>query len=86
MKGEVCGGQCTGSDESHIWKVLHSDLPKKFNCGTCAEHFISDMEGYHDLVSIRIGKEPQKVKAFEKFYDSVQCAHNHCVKMGWCKS
>lgn len=85
IKNETCGFQCTGSDESHVWSHLHNKVPKMFNCGTCSSHYETIMYGLHDFVNIGLGKEPKKVKEFEKLHDEIQCAYNSCKEKGFCK-
>lgn len=67
------GFDCTGSDESHIWKMFHDEngdigpLMEKFDCGTCQIHAHKIFKGVHSLVSLGIGKplvKPEYKKAF----------------------
>jgi len=84
-KKSVIGFICTGSDESHIWKILHGDLINKFHCGTCAIHAEKLFNGMHSLVSLGIGKDlvkPEYKKAFEEFVAEVNLVYNTAKRDG----
>lgn len=84
-KKAVQGFSCTGSDESHIWKILHGELLNKFHCGTCANHAEKLFHGLHSLVSLGIGKplveEKYKI-AFENFVAEVNLVYQTAKKDG----
>ena len=77
-KKSVTGFECTGSDESHIWKQFHDkngnigDLLGQFNCGTCQKHAHKLFLGLHSLVSLGIGKTLDKPEWKNNFLDLVK--------------
>ena len=90
-KKEIKPFQCTGSDESHIWKMFHDKdghvgpLMDKFNCGTCQKHGHDLFLGLHSMVSLGIGKNLQKEswkKNFSKFRNEVNRVYDHAKKDG----
>lgn len=82
----VTGFMCTGSDESHIWKIIHSmDFLNKFHCGTCQIHGNQIFLGVHSLVSLGIGKKLVKQEYKDNFmalYHDVINVYNQAVKDG----
>ena len=84
-KKSIAGFVCTGSDESHIWKILHGELLDKFHCGTCANHAEILFNGLHSLVSLGIGKpleKPQYKQNFENFVTQINLVYNTAKKDG----
>lgn len=71
-KKSVTGFECTGSDESHIWKKLHGSLLNDFHCGTCQKHANRLFLGLHSLVSLGIGKNLEKENWKNNFLDLVK--------------
>jgi len=77
-KKSIQGFECTGSDESHIWKKFHDShgnigsLHDEFHCGTCQRHAHKLFLGLHSLVSLGIGKDLQKQSWRDNFLDLVK--------------
>ena len=82
---QLKGFSCTGADESHVWSHLHKEVPKKFNCGHCANEYDKDMQGYHDVINIGLGKEPQHPDKLKRLHDRVVQTYVKCVEDGKCK-
>jgi len=88
-KRSVNGFECTGSDESHIWKLFHDnhgnigELMTKFHCGTCQKHAHKLFLGIHSLVSLGIGKNLEKENWKNNFLDLVKEVNTvyHVAKM-----
>ena len=80
------GFSCTGSDESHIWKILHSpEFLDKFHCGTCQIHGNKIFLGVHSLVSLGIGKKLVKQEYKDNFialYNDVNNVYMQAVRDG----
>lgn len=77
-KKAITGFSCTGSDESHIWKLFHDShgnigsLMDKFECGTCQKHAHKLFLGLHSMVSLGIGKDLKKESWKNNFLNFVK--------------
>jgi len=78
------GFECTGSDESHVWDIIHNKTPKSFNCGHCQGHYERDMEGYHDVINVGLGKPAIKPEKLFEFQKRVNTAITFCKKENLC--
>ena len=85
------GFSCTGSDESHIWKLFHDsngnigEVLEKFHCGTCQRHAHMLFLGLHSLVSLGIGKNLTKQEYkdnFMKLYNEINQVYVQAVRDG----
>ncbi len=72
IKGEKCGGLCTGFDGSHIWEKIHAAV-EKIDCETCLDEGRLLISFAHDVVNARLGKPLHDEKNFKKFIDIVNC-------------
>ena len=72
IKGEKCGGLCTGFDGSHIWDEIHGAV-KKIDCETCQIEGGKLLIFAHDVVNARLGKPLHDKKNFLEFLDIIDC-------------
>ena len=79
------GWECTGSDESKAWDFIHNEVPKKIDCDYCKGHYEADMEGYHDVINVGLGKPALKPEKLFEFQEKVNTAITFCKQEGLCK-
>jgi len=80
IKGELCGGKCTGYDGSKIWEK-RMKINEGIECETCRDEAIKLEKFSHDIVNARIGKKIFDKPNFKKHVQIIKCL---CDKMGVC--
>ena len=83
LKGENCGGYCTGYDGAHIWDKRRKVI-NEIECDACKQE-ANKLETFtHDIVNARLGKQIFDKKNFHDFVDIVNCTASKCQKDGRC--